>query len=90
MQVWFIEIISTAVHQVHIIAGEVHPQGDISVMRCVVIQQGYKQPDATDQSQQAEQKQIVISGKNRILSSSHSDGKVNKEAGVLMNGSLFR
>lgn len=90
MKVWFIKIISAAVHQVHIIAGEVHPQRNIGVMSRVVIQQGYKKPDAGHQSQQAEKKRIIISGQNRLLRGSHSDSKVNKVAGVLMNGSLFR
>ena len=55
---WLIDIIATMIDKIYIVAGEIHSQTNIRMVRRIVIHQWYKKPGDINQSQQREQKKI--------------------------------
>ena len=58
-----IEVISAVVNQVHIVACKIHMEGDIGMMRRVMIHQGHKQSNNINQPQQDKEEFVNSAGK---------------------------
>lgn len=58
MQMWFIQVITAMVYKVHIIACQVHVQGNIGMVGRVIVHQRDKKPDDVNNTQQCKKQKV--------------------------------